>query len=62
MWEQLKSTDIVTTLIHPKFGSFSDKHEQIEVSVERKSDLKNTFSFSLKLFHGTVTDKFFFSP
>ncbi|CAF1006859.1 unnamed protein product [Rotaria sordida] len=30
MWENLKSTDIVTTLKHPKYGSFSDKNEQIE--------------------------------
>ncbi|CAF0981507.1 unnamed protein product [Rotaria sp. Silwood1] len=30
MWEKLKPTDIVTTLKHPKYGSFSDKYEQIE--------------------------------
>ncbi len=53
--------DIVTTLKHPKFGSVSDKHEQIEVSDERKCDLKNAFTFSLELLHGTATDKFFFS-
>jgi hypothetical protein len=61
MWEQLKPTDIVITRTHPNCGSFSDKYEQIEVSEERKSDLQNTFSFSLKRFHGTIIDKFFFS-
>lgn len=35
MWERLKPTDVVTTLKHPKFGSFSDKYEQIEVSEEK---------------------------
>jgi hypothetical protein len=61
MWEQLEPTDIVTTLTYPKFGPFSDKHEQIKAREDRKSDLKNTFSFSLKRFYGTMTDKFFFS-
>ena len=36
MWEKLKPTDIVTTLENPKFGSFSDKHERIEVNEEKK--------------------------
>jgi len=53
--------DIVTTLKHPKFGLVSDKHEQIEVSDERKCDLENAFTFSLELSHRTATDKFFFS-
>jgi hypothetical protein len=54
MWKQLKPMDIVTTLIHPKFDSFSEKHEQIKVSEERKTGLKNTFSFSLNRFHQTI--------
>lgn len=31
MWEQVKPTNVVTTLTHPKFGLFSDKYEQIEM-------------------------------
>ena len=36
MWEKLKPTDIVATLKHPKYGLFFDKHEQMEVSEEKK--------------------------
>ncbi|CAF4307557.1 unnamed protein product [Rotaria sp. Silwood2] len=32
LWSRSKSTDIVTSLTHPKFGSFSDKIEHIETS------------------------------
>ncbi|CAF1618510.1 unnamed protein product [Rotaria magnacalcarata] len=32
LWRKSKSADIVTSLMHPKFGSFSDKIEHIETS------------------------------
>ncbi|UJR09455.1 hypothetical protein I4U23_013694 [Adineta vaga] len=32
LWSKSKSTDLVTSLPHPKFGSFSDKIEHIEKS------------------------------
>ncbi|CAF4035549.1 unnamed protein product [Rotaria sp. Silwood1] len=32
LWSRSKATDIVTSLTHPKFGSFSDKIEHIETS------------------------------
>jgi hypothetical protein len=45
LWRRSKSTDIVTSLMHPKFGSFSDKIEHIEVNVAIKSVSKNTFYY-----------------
>lgn len=32
LWRKLKSVDLVTRLIHPKFGSFTEKVEHIEVN------------------------------
>ena len=45
LWSRSKSTDIVTNLMHPKFDSFSDKFEHIEVNVAIKSVSKNTFYY-----------------
>ncbi len=45
LWSRSKSTDIVTSLTHPKFGSFSDKIEHIEVNVAIKNVSKNTFYY-----------------
>ena len=41
LWSKSKSADIVTSLVHPKFGSFSAKIEQIEVGVATKNVREN---------------------
>lgn len=43
IWEKSKPMDVVTILKHPKFGSFSGKHEEIEVSDEENSFLSVLF-------------------
>jgi hypothetical protein len=45
LWSKSKSTDIVTSLTHPKFGSFSDKIEHTEVNIAIKTVSKNTFYY-----------------
>ena len=46
MWENVKLRDIVTTLTHPKFGSFSDKNEAIEVSGGKTSHMTGNVFYS----------------
>ncbi|CAM2718317.1 unnamed protein product [Rotaria socialis] len=51
IWGKLKPMDIVTTLKYQKYGSLFDKHEQIEVSEEKKKAFTNLYQTLSEAIH-----------